>query len=519
MIEKMSRREFGKWSAAACGVAATYPHAAAGADASPKQPNVLVIHTDQHRFDCLGATGNPDVRTPHIDRIAGDGTRFDHHFCAYPVCTPSRYSLLSGRYVHEHRGWDNHCTLAPGTPTFATQLREAGYHTKAVGKMHFTPAYLDVGFDEMILSEQDGDGRWDDDYHRHLREHGLVDRNDLEDQRFEYRRNAPPEYREWFGALPSNLPREFHTTQWVGDRAAETLETWEGGGHLLMAAFVKPHHPFDPPADLVDLYDPDKLTLLPGWTPECLPRDLELHKGYFPHEKLNEAALRRVMAYYYATIEHIDEQVGRMLDILARKNLYDDTLIVFTSDHGEYLGFHHLLLKGNHMYDPLMRVPLLVKRPGERGRGAVSDALTSNVDVASAMLDAVGLEAPKGMHARGPGAEGGRDLVFAEGRGGKHVMVRSRAHKLILGEDGEPLLFFDLEQDPFELTDRAGDPDCRDRVAEMRAAAHEWRPLDELPPVHLDERAPIIKQPNARHPDDGHREDMVRYFAERMSAS
>src|SRR5258706_6862802 len=104
-------------------------------------------------------------------------------FCTFPVCTPSRYSLLSGLPVHEHQGWDNHCTLPPGTPTFASVLRQAGYATKAVGKMHFSPTYLDVGFAEMELSEQDGPGRWDDDYHRYLRQFGLMDANDLEDQR------------------------------------------------------------------------------------------------------------------------------------------------------------------------------------------------------------------------------------------------------------------------------------------------------------------------------------------------
>ncbi|NQT87781.1 sulfatase-like hydrolase/transferase, partial [bacterium] len=116
------------------------------------RPNILLVHGDQHRYDCLGAAGNPDVHTPHLDKLAAEGVRFDHSYCPYPVCTPSRYSLLSGLYTNEHRGWSNRCTLAPEIDTFPRILRKAGYRTAAVGKMHFTPTYLDVGFDRMFLA-------------------------------------------------------------------------------------------------------------------------------------------------------------------------------------------------------------------------------------------------------------------------------------------------------------------------------------------------------------------------------
>ncbi len=137
------------------------------------------------------------------------------------------------------------------------------------------------------------------------------------------------------------------------DRAIETLDSWEGEGNLLMASFIKPHHPFDPPAPWHEMYDPSSLTLLPGWTD---PEDILFSKGYFPHADLNERKLRRVMAYYYGSISHIDHHLGRMIDSLRASGLYDDTLIVYNSDHGEYLGFHHMKGKGNRMYDPLVRV-------------------------------------------------------------------------------------------------------------------------------------------------------------------
>ena len=148
----------------------------------------------------------------------------------------------------------------------------------------------------------------------------------------------------------------------------ETVRSWDAReSHLLMVGFIKPHHPFDPPAPWHAMYDPKELSILPGWTAKPLALDLDFSRGYFPNARLTEKDLRRVMAYYYATISQIDHHVGRLIALLKEKGLYDNTLIVFTADHGEYLGYHHLLLKGNHMYDPLVKVPLVIKWPDGRG--------------------------------------------------------------------------------------------------------------------------------------------------------
>ena len=243
---------------------------------------MLILHVDELRFDCLGAYGNPDVKTPNIDRLAADGVRYTNSFCAFPVCTPSRYALLSGRPVHEHNGWSNASTLSPKISTFPKLFCAAGYQTKAVGKMHFTPTYLDVGFSQMVLAEQAGLGRWDDDYHRYLMRLGLVDRNDLEDQVPEYRKQAPQKYWDTLGAQVSNLPEAYHSTTWIADRAAETVAAWgPQGNHLLMVGFVKPHHPFDPPAPWQKMYDPQTLSILPGWTPTTFEHDCSSTAGTF----------------------------------------------------------------------------------------------------------------------------------------------------------------------------------------------------------------------------------------------
>jgi len=485
----------------------------------PDRPNILIIHADQHRCDCLGAYGNPDLRTPNIDMLAADGVRYQNSFCCFPVCTPSRYSLISGLYVHQHLGWTNRCTLPAGLPTLPRILRDAGYHTKAVGKMHFTPTYLDVGFDEMLLAEQDGPGRYDDDYHRWLREERLCNRVDLIDQVRAYRQQAPPVYWDTYGALRSDLDEAHHSTTWIGDRAVETVQGWTGGGHMLMVGFVKPHHPFDPPAPWDEMYDPAALSILPGWTEACLPQDLAYHSGYFDMASMAEPQLRRVMAFYYATISQIDHHVGRLIDALKARGLYEDTLIVYTSDHGDYLGFHHLLLKGNHMYDPLIKVPLIVKLPGQARAGQVSSALVNNVDVAPTLLRAVGLEVPRtmqGVDLVAPGA--GSGLVFAEAPRARQYMVRSQTRKLLLCRDESQSQYFDLERDPLEMHNLIGEPAYRDEVEAMRQQLLQWALFDSPSLVHLDGDASVIAGQNVPRCDDGHVEEGIAYFRTRMAA-
>ena len=516
---KLTRRNFIKTGAALTCATAGFTETHPAAAEETNKIHVLLIHADQHRMECLGAYGNPDIRTPHIDALAADGVRYDNSFCPYPVCTPSRYSLLCGQYVHQHRGWNNHCTLAPEIPTFPKLLRDAGYATEAIGKMHFTPTYLDVGFGKMTLAEQDGPGRWDDDYHRELMAAGLVDVNDLEDQRQEYRKHARPEYWETFGALPSNLPEEWHTTSWVGKHAVAALESWEEGGNLLMAGFVKPHHPFESPANRFSDYDPEKLSLLPGWTNTCLERDLKQSRGYFPHKDLSEKVLRRVMASYYATIEHIDDEVGRMITTLKAKGLYDNTMIVYTSDHGEYMGFHHMLLKGNLPYDPLMKVPLIIKYPKDAGipGGQVSGALVNNVDLAPTILQQTGLAPAAAMQGINlANTKDGHDTVFCEVSRDMIAVARNRTRKLIFASRTEETFFFDLEKDPQELHDCSEDPAYKEELAAMKETLLTWRPEEIRPDIYLDENAPVIDQPNVPPRDNSHREEIIAWYDAKM---
>ncbi|MFH1719886.1 MAG: sulfatase-like hydrolase/transferase, partial [Planctomycetota bacterium] len=316
------------------------------------------------------------------------------------------------------------------------------------------------------------------------------------------------------------LPEEHHSTTWIAEEAMKTLRSWNtGGGQLLMAGFIKPHHPFDPPAPWDEMYDPEKVSILPGWTGQCSDHDLKFSRGYFPNDKLTEPVLRRVMAYYYATISQIDHHVGRMVELLKQKGLYDDTIIVFTADHGDYMGFHHMLLKGNYMYDPVVKVPLIIKWLGNNRSGTVSQQMVNNIDLAPTLCRAAGCEPGPGMHGQVLQHEtDGHAIIFAESNGGRQVMARSSNYKLILAAPGNENLFFDVRKDPLEMNNLYESPQYRDRVNEMEAALSAWRCKDPKPQGYQDLNAPQIDQPNVPPRDLSHRPATIQYYRQKMFA-
>ena len=482
-----------------------------------KDINILVIHADELRFDCIGAYGNKDVKTPNIDRLASDGVLYQNSYCTLPVSTPSRYSLLSGLYVHEHQGWNNRSTLNPSIKTFPEVLRQSGYKTVAVGKMHFTPTYLDVGFDKMLLAEQDGPGRWDDDYHRFLMMNDLYDRNDLEDQRKEYRDEASAEYWKTFGAEPSNLGEEFSSTKWISDQSIKIINTWNGSKNLLMISFIKPHHPFDPPDTWMDKYNPDSLSLLPGWVNQMIPYDSEENPGYFPNKDLTESALRLCMAYYYSTISQIDYEIGRIITSLEEKGVYDKTMIIFTSDHGDHMGYHHQILKGGFLYESIMRVPLIIKYPSNLNMGKKDSSLVSNVDIAPTILKNAGLNIPGEMSGYDLTSDlNRRDTIFGEGGSGKISMAGTLTRKLIYKNTGKSL-YFDLEQDPLEMNNLFENPAYKEEIKSFIESITKWQEKDRFDyKNYLDENAPVIQGSNVRVSNDGHRDVMIEYFKNKM---
>lgn len=468
-----------------------------------RKPHVILIHADQLRADCVGAYGNPDVQTPTLDALAADAMVHTAHYCACPVCTPSRYTLLSGLYPHQHRGCTNRSTLAVSAATFPKALRAAGYQTTAVGKMHCTPTYLDVGFDRMLLAEQDGPGRFEDDYHCFLMEQGEIDALDIMDQRSEYRSEAPQAYFDTFGVARSDLPEALHSTNWITEQALSVIDGWtDDTPQLLMVGYIKPHHPFDPPAPYDTLYAPQALTLLPGYTPTLSALDAE-RRGYFDYAPLDEETLRYVMAQYYGAITHMDAQIGRILDALRRKGLYDDSLILFTSDHGDYMGFHHLLLKGNILYDPLMRIPLMIKHPvGDGHAPGRTAALSDNSGVAAQVLSVCGVACPACTQPKSTQYAFAETYTTIGGQPAYGFMARSDAYKLLISpREGQAaqILMFDLTNDPLEMRDVSEDDARAAQLSQHLLALTNWL-SGTLPASFLCEEEPLIagKRPPAQ---------------------
>jgi len=438
------------------------------------RPNIVIFYADQHRADAVG-WDHPSIPTPNLNRLAEAGMLFEQSFCQYPVCTPSRMSLLTGQYVHTHGVPRNNAGLPPGAPTFAHALRAAGYSTACIGKMHFYPTYAAYGFDHMELAEQDGPGRFEDDYHRFLAARGRLDLHDLIDQRHEFRSFAPSEYWQTFGARPSDLPEELHSTTWIGERACAWLRNAEPP-FCAWVGFIKPHHPFDPPASWLErMPAASELPLLPGWT-EAIPAQDAGKPGYFDFSTLDEATLRHVMRHYYATIAHMDAWIGRAIEVLEQRGL-GNTIIVYTADHGELLGYHHLLLKGGYLYEPLVRAPLVISElEGTRGwlRGSRTDALVESVDVTATILEAAGASPLPRSHGRtltpllrGEALEH-RAAVFAQNRGQDMLMLRTREWKLIESSHPRDRMLFHLEDDPLELNNLIDEPAAAEVAADLR---------------------------------------------------
>ena len=415
------------------------------------RPNVILILADEHRWDCAGFAGNPDVRTPNLDALAAHGVTFPQAICQYPLCVPSRATLMTGQYASTHGVTDNRAGLAETATTLPGVLHAAGYHTACVGKMHFNPARADYGFDVMRLAEQDGPGRDEDDYHQWLKKRKAIDQIDVWDQ--VDRDGAPDAYWESFGAMQSNLPERLHSTTWIGNEAVRFIQRARDP-FFLWVGFIKPHHPFDPPAKWDTLYDPETLTLPPDWRLP-VPKDDAQRGGHFDPLEMTEAKFRRVLAYYYAIITQLDKQIGRILATLTSRG-HTNNLIVYCADHGDYMGQHGLILKGGQVYDSLLRVPLIVAGMTGQRRGKTDPALAELTDIMPTVLEATGLDIPPSVEGKSLVPQlkrarvSHRTAAFAEGPHDMHI-VRTWRHKLIESSDKDFRALYDLDNDPHEF--------------------------------------------------------------------
>lgn len=503
-----------------------------------QRKNVVVFYTDQQRADSLGCMGNPLARTPNLDALAARGVRYTRHYAANPVCMPSRAAFITGRYPQANGVIDNGIHLPEREVTLPEVFRRAGYRTAAFGKLHFQnfkPTENDTSYESYgrwnpgTLADWDRrtdgpaqptcelDG-WDGPYYGFERValaacHGEAASGHYgrwRQRHFPDLKLGPdhaqgrPVFRQ-FASWKSNLPLAAHHSTWVADRAIEFLEGIGDQPFFIFVGFPDPHHPFTPPAPYHSLFD--------GVTfpePHAAPGENESKpKPYrdamtgnpFPtdggaryHPDLAGAAYQQIAAHTCGMVTLIDHSVGRVLTKLTELGLAEDTVVVFTADHGEFLGDHWFLNKGQLPSRSLLNIPLIISDPaGARG---VVDAPCSNVDVMPTLLSLCGIPAPAGVQGvilPQPGQAPRRPYAFEAGWSKAspeyhHFSLYTADWHIAVFpnlRDGE---LYDLRADPWEHRNLYHDPACReikrDLLEELLYAVGQAEPP--RPPVLTD---------------------------------
>ena len=443
---------------------------------SRKRPNVLLFFTDQQRFDTIHALGNPVIRTPNLDRLVHEGTAFTSAYSPSPVCVPARCSMIYGQYPQHTGCYDNRFPMpTDDRRTFMGELTEAGYRTHGIGKCHFTPDSNALrGFQTRERQEELRRDIENDEYLQFL--HGAGYRYVLDPHGVRGEMYYVPQ--------PSQLPQHMHPTNWIGDRSVAFVEERESSDQpwFLFSSFIHPHPPFCPPNPWHKLY---RAPLMP--LPN-VPQDSEsLHvhinkvqnRYKYRDQGIDQNLMRNIRAYYWATISFIDYQVGRVLDALERTGQLDDTLILYTSDHGEHLGDYNCFGKRS-MHDSCARVPMLARMPGRFQAGTVCTRPTSLVDVLPTILSAADVSptthAPDGEDLADVAAGStSREMVFSQfEKAGQAVYtaVNNRWKYAYSAPDDREFLL-DRVEDPRETRNKAGIVFLREDLKGMRSATLE----------------------------------------------
>ncbi|MGY8768183.1 MAG: sulfatase family protein [Pirellulales bacterium] len=433
------------------------------------RPNIIFIITDQQRYDTINALGFDYMETPNLDRLVNEGVSFSQCHITAASCAPARASLFKGYYPHTTGILKN---ADRWRKSWIELLNDSGYHCTNIGKMHTWPFTTPLGFDERYVVENKDrylEGRYFfDEWDKALAARGLV-----KQQRELYRKLD--DYRDRLGAFEWELDEDMHPDMFIGDMATWWLNTYPKTEPLfLQIGFPGPHPPYDPIPRYAESYMNKELPLLEV-TQEELDnqpepfKELRVHNQEIDHDsvvlELNPTHEQRhkQRAYYLANTTMIDEKVGQIMDALENNGYGDNTIVIFTSDHGDCLTDHGHSQKWT-MYDDITRVPLVVWAPDRYKGGRTVDELMQQMDLGPTILEMAGVEVPASLEAETvlPALEGkefkGRDHVYAEQAkdgiltGTQFMtMVRNYDWKLVHFLDEPWGQLFDLKNDPTEV--------------------------------------------------------------------
>ncbi len=461
------------------------------------RPNVVIVYTDQHRYDMLGSSGNPWIRTPSLDRFAAEGVQFTRGYATCPVCVPSRVGLFTGRYNHTNGSYNNSRLLRPREYDLAEWLkRQAGYATALIGKDHCFGAHrLPQAFD----------------FVREAHHCGFAPPLNAAEQRV----NAVRQHQMQVPFADNPLDPADDVTGGLFRSAREYVSERNGQEQpfFLWLSIPDPHPPYMVPEPYRSMYDAVELPP-PAWVegemdakPHRQRQVVEWDRYGVEYSGDRIDTLRRI---YAGMVSYIDDEMGRFVDHLRDVGLDENTVVLFTADHGDYMGDHRMIRKGPHVYEALVHVPLLARFPGQFPPRP-TDAMVTNIDICPTICDLVGIAPPEGVQGRSfaPVLRGHADAhhqrVFLEhgdpGRPlqpgelspeecerlrhdtGHHLCptvsrgpvkgVRSDRWKYVYNA-GDVDELYDLHTDPHELRNLAADPALRPVVDEHRQALLEW---------------------------------------------
>lgn len=488
---------------------------------SGRAPNVLLVMSDQHRADMMGCAGDDSVHTPALDGLAAGGVRFARVSCQGPLCMPARASFMTERYVRDHGVYTNWGEIPPESPTYVRALREAGYHTALLGKAHLyldenlTVAHIDemagrleaLGFAEVFETGDKFVGKIPNRYTDFLSARGLLDvyRQHIADRSYqgenEDGQNATKTVPMW-DSTPMPLPLDAYVDAWHGQQAVRWIEQYDRGEpFFLFVGFPGPHDPWDAPAEAVERYGDATISMPRSTrrpTTEGTGRYAALLNSFLwvsDSETMTDDAIRGMRRSYAADVSVIDDAVGHMVDALGRTGQLEHTWIIYTSDHGEMAGNHGLMSKCV-LYEPAVRVPLILRPPGGCDPEVV-DALVEHVDVPAtvrAIAGAPAIPASEGRSLLGcvPGLPEDPGSASERGAGEARAVTVSEnwgfaafetdRYKLVVDEDAlAPCQLFDLHDDAAEDHDLLGDPQASAVVEELMET--HVRPFFRTPPA------------------------------------
>lgn len=475
--------------------------------------NILLITSDQHHWMSMGYN-NPEIKTPNLDRLAASGTIFNRGYTVNPTCTPTRASIITGQYPSQHGAWSLGTKLPETAHTVGEDFQKAGYHTALIGKAHFQqlldhPTYRSIesnphqqnldwwrafdgpfyGFESAQLVRNHTD-----EYH--VGQHYAIW---MEEKGFDWKSHfwkpagtGSPQYGTW------TIPEEYHYDTWIAERTNAQLDRYAENDEnfFLWASFPDPHPPYLIPEPWAEMYDPDSLTL-----PELVPDEHDANPPHFHktqeekpdysmyqekdgsychgfHSHLSsEKTRRKDMAIYYGMVSMMDKYIGKILDKLEKSGLAENTVVVFTTDHGHLFGQHGMTAKGAFLYEDMVKLPYIVSMPGTVPDGKTSEALQSIVDLAPTFLSIAGLEIPRTMTGVDQkevwygNKESVRDHVIVENHH-QPTTINQRSYineryKITIYQKQDFGELFDLQEDPNEIKNLWNVPEAQTLKAEL----------------------------------------------------